>query len=845
MLLENLSMVLSKILNMSITAGIVIAAVMLLRLALRKAPKIYSYLLWFIVLFRLLCPVSVSSAASLMGLFNTPVTEEEVIAYIPFTDNFERTITTVNFEIIPDGYAAGKQQEENRPETVYELKEIMTAVGGILWIAGMIGLLLYSVLRLVKLLKKLVGSIKIGDGIYRADHIETPFVIGIIFPKVYLPSGLTETEKEYILMHEKHHIKRGDHIYKLLFYTVLCVYWFNPFVWAAFYLFVKDMEMSCDEAVMSHMKEDIRAEYSESLLCLATGRHILHGMPLAFGEGDTGDRIKNILKWKKPKAGVIAAALLLCITAAVCLLTNPESSAPGAKDSLGVESVFERNPASGEAVYVTVEEALRAAVIKYYQSVALPSDFSCAGVLACSVDTIAPADDNTDVQETAVYYVFSMYKDMNFDEDGITELVTVSAAPMAITLISDAGGGYRVDEDGVLAVNELSENEYKNYMEVHFPEAYQEEYQEDEFRANHARSVLDIYEKLLCMDCHAQAVEYGQLDTDAIIGGLVDDIASEPLESSVTRDYINHAPVEYRELIYYGQYTGAYARSYRQTGAADLKMDILNYAVADINNYTLQTSGRGTPTDIENHATILGASQEYHEELAAIQELDEELAEMQEEIERYLVMLEEQNEELAARGEYNNALLALHEYNNELLAIQEHNDELIAEQEENEEMIAMLQQKNEEITSQREYANHMIDSINHTLVDTAVWPKADRTISLAYGNQQGNDGKEYFSDHICIAGSEGDPVYAAMDGVVETTGFTADYGNYIVILSGDEIRTRYGHLKSIEAEEGMQVTAGQEIGTLGRTGRATGNCLHFAITVHGIPVDPSGVNNDV
>lgn len=699
MLLENLSLILSKILNMSITAGIVIAAVMLLRLALRKAPKIYSYLLWFIVLFRLLCPVSVSSAASLMGLFDTPVTEEEVIAYIPFADHSERTITTVNFEIIPDGYAAGKLQEENGPETVYELRKIMTAVGGILWIAGMIGLLLYSAFRLVRLLKKLVGSIKIGDGIYRADHIGTPFVIGIIFPRVYLPSDLTETEKEYILMHEKYHIKRGDHIFKILFYVTLCVYWFHPLVWAAFYLFVKDMEMSCDEAVMSHMKEDIRAEYSESLLCLATGRHMLHGMPLAFGEGDTGDRIKNILKWKKPKAGVIAAALLLCIVAAVCLLTNPESSAHGADGSSGVDGVSGRNPDSGDATYVTVEEALRAAVIKYYQSYAVPSDFSCAGVLICSMNAIAPADINTDVQETAVYYVYSMYKDMNLDEDGITELVTV-AAPMEITLISDAGGGYRVDEDGIVAVNELSENEYKNY--------------------------IDVYEKLLCMDCHAQAVEYGQLDTDAIIGRLVDYIASEPLESSVTQDYISHAPVEYRELIYYGKYTIAYAEAYRQTGATDLKMAILDCAEAEILKYN------EGPNE---------AQQEQHS----------------------------------------------------------------------------------------------------SFIDTMVWPTTGSTISQAYGTWQGYDGEEYFSDHICIAGKEGDPVYAAMDGVVETTGFTADYGNYIVILSGDEIRTRYGHLHSMEVEEGIPVTAGQEIGTVGKTGRATGNCLQFAITDHGIPIDPSGI----
>lgn len=183
----------------------------------------------------------------------------------------------------------------------------------------------------------------------------------------------------------------------------------------------------------------------------------------------------------------------------------------------------------------------------------------------------------------------------------------------------------------------------------------------------------------------------------------------------------------------------------------------------------------------------------------------------------------------------------MQQYNDELLAIQERNEELIAAQEENEEMIAMLQQKNEEIIAQREYTFNLIDSINDKLMDMFVWPTTGSVVSQTYGNQRGNDGKEYFSDHICIAGSEGDPVYAAMDGVVETTGFTADYGNYIVILSGDEIRTRYGHLKSVEATEGTQVTAGQEIGTVGKTGRATGNCLYFAITDHGNSVDPSGI----
>lgn len=318
--------ILSKIVNMSMTASIVIAAVLLLRLVLKKAPKIYSYLLWFIVLFRLLCPVSISSAVSLIGMLDTPVTEEGMIAYLPYADNSGKDIPAVNLGTMADRPVSPEIWHGEEPETAYEPWEILAGTGAVLWVAGVAAMLLCSAVSLVKLKKRLVGSVKASDRIYRADHIVTPFVMGIVYPRIYLPSNLSETEKNYILLHEKHHIRRGDHIFKILFYTALCVHWFNPLVWMAFYLFVKDMEMSCDEAVMNRMASDIRAEYSQSLLCLATGRRMVTGMPLAFGEGDTGDRIKNILKWKKPKAWVAAAAVVLCVTAAVCLITNPATS---------------------------------------------------------------------------------------------------------------------------------------------------------------------------------------------------------------------------------------------------------------------------------------------------------------------------------------------------------------------------------------------------------------------------------------------------------------------------------------------------------------------------------------
>ncbi len=635
MLLE----MLSGIVNMSMTASIVIIAVLLLRLVLRKAPKVYSYLLWFIVLFRLLCPVSISSAVSLMGMFDTPVTEEGVITYIPYVDNSVREITAVNFEIIPDGLASEEMHGVEKTETTYDLQEILVTTGVVLWIAGVVALLIYSIFSLVRLLKKLVGSVKVEDGIYRADHIVTPFVMGIIYPRIYLPSKLTETEKNYILMHEKHHIKRGDHIFKILFYMTLCVYWFNPLVWVAFYLFVKDMEMSCDEAVMRRMMSDIRAEYSEALLCLATGRRMMTGMPLAFGEGDTRARIKNILKWKKPKKAAVIAAMILCVAAAACLVTNPKVAASGMNIASGdAGSSPGMNDAFDDAEYASAVEALRAAVIRYYQAYAVPADFSCAGIMIRSVDMFVLADE-MDARKTAVYYIYAMYKDMDLKEDGVKELVTISAAPMVITLIWDADGGYRVEEDGIVAVNDLTGEDYKACMQENFPESYHED---------GSRKLSDLYKMILCMDCHAQAVEYGQLDTDAIIGGLVDHIAGEPLASSATQDYIRNSPVEYRELIYYGNYTIAYAEAYRQTGAADLKMAILDCAEAEIRMY-IERPDEAQQERNELNVQIVITEQERNELNALQDQLNVQIA-ITEQERNELIALQELNELIAQLG---------------------------------------------------------------------------------------------------------------------------------------------------------------------------------------------------
>ena len=206
------------------------------------------------------------------------------------------------------------------------------AVLTLTWLTGMALLLLYSVISLLRLRRRLVGAVRLEDNIYLADYIPSPFVMGLFRPKIYLPSTLTETERGYILRHEQYHLRRRDHVVKLLSFLALCVHWFNPLMWAAFILAGKDMEMSCDEAVVRELGEDIRADYSASLLSLATGRRIVAGMPLAFGEGDTGSRIRNLLNWKRPQPWIIAVCAVVCVGLIALCAANPKGSGTPTED---------------------------------------------------------------------------------------------------------------------------------------------------------------------------------------------------------------------------------------------------------------------------------------------------------------------------------------------------------------------------------------------------------------------------------------------------------------------------------------------------------------------------------
>ena len=318
------------VVNMSLTGGIMILVVLLFRLALRRAPKVFSYALWSVVLFRLLCPVSFSWAFSLLSLVDPPTRQTTALSSSVEYVSPDRAETV----LIPGDPApvTGEQAAPPARSGAPTAEEVLALV----WLAGGMALAAYSLISLFRLRRRLAEAVLLRDNLYEADHIGTPFVLGIFRPKIYLPSALGEGERQYIILHEQCHIRRRDHIVKVFAFAALCVHWFNPLVWAAFLFSGKDMEMSCDEAVVRRLGEGIRADYSASLLSLTAGRRIA-GAPLAFGEGDTKARIRNLLRWKKPRLWLSLAAAAVCVAVIAACGANPLGN--GGENGSGMETL--------------------------------------------------------------------------------------------------------------------------------------------------------------------------------------------------------------------------------------------------------------------------------------------------------------------------------------------------------------------------------------------------------------------------------------------------------------------------------------------------------------------------
>lgn len=306
-----------KIVNLSISASWLILAVLVLRVVLKKAPKWVMPLLWGVVALRLVCLFSIESALSLIPSAETIPSEivtetREPVLYEQATLDIVTNPTLPPAAEVPVGVS---RQQAQVDFNIYS----------VLWLAGMAALLVHALVSAGKLKRKLATAILLRDNIYESEFVDSPFVFGVVKPNIYLPMHMDEGTAAHVIAHERAHLARRDHWWKVLGYLVLALHWFNPLVWVAYILFCRDIELACDEKVVKGLDGAARADYSQALLSCAAPRRAVAACPLAFGEGNIKTRVKSALHYKKPAFWVAAAAVLAVVIVAVCFLTNPKS----------------------------------------------------------------------------------------------------------------------------------------------------------------------------------------------------------------------------------------------------------------------------------------------------------------------------------------------------------------------------------------------------------------------------------------------------------------------------------------------------------------------------------------
>lgn len=344
-----------KLLNLSISASWLVLVVLALRLVLKRAPKWVNVLLWGMVALRLMLPFSIESALSLIPSAET--LSPKVVQFDPaptITSGVELIDNAVN-PSLSESFAAAPLASVN---PLY----VWTYLAGWVWLIGLAAMLLYALVSYLRLRRRVSASIPLRENIYVCDEVPSPFILGIVRPRIYLPSALDETQRGSVLSHERAHLARRDHWWKPLGYALLAVYWFNPLLWLAYTLLCRDIELACDERVLRGMDAGQIKDYSSALLACSVPRRMLAACPLAFGEVGVGARVKNALRYKKPAFWAVAASVAVCVVVAVCFLTNPPTDTDAAglvgfrREQVTYADVTDENSAQPSNVRLTAEE---------------------------------------------------------------------------------------------------------------------------------------------------------------------------------------------------------------------------------------------------------------------------------------------------------------------------------------------------------------------------------------------------------------------------------------------------------------------------------------------------------
>ena len=321
-----------KLLNLSISASWLVLAVLVLRLVSKRSPKWMNVLLWGIVALRLMLPFSIESALSLIPSAET--VSPAVVQFDPAP-----TITS-GVSVIDNAVNPSLSEHFSAvPTASVNPLYVWTEIAGWVWLIGLGAMLLYALVSYLRLRRRVSVSLPIQDHIYLCDAISSPFILGVVKPRIYLPSGLDEVQRQNVLAHEQAHLARRDHWWKPLGFALLAVYWFNPVLWLAYTLLCRDIELACDERVIRTMDESAVKTYSTVLLACSMPRKAVITCPLAFGEVGVKERVKNALHYKKPAFWVVAASVAVCVVVAVCFLTNPEHETMKWAKNLRVDDV--------------------------------------------------------------------------------------------------------------------------------------------------------------------------------------------------------------------------------------------------------------------------------------------------------------------------------------------------------------------------------------------------------------------------------------------------------------------------------------------------------------------------
>ena len=344
-----------KLLNLSISASWLVLAVLVLRLVSKRSPKWMNVLLWGIVALRLVLPFSIESALSLIPSAETVSPAAVQFAPAPTITSGVSVIDNAVNPALSEHFAAAPTASVN---PLY----VWTEIAGWVWLIGLGAMLLYALVSYLRLRRRVSVSLCVRENIYLCDAISSPFILGVVKPRIYLPSGLDEVQRQNVLSHERAHLARRDHWWKPLGFALLAVYWFNPALWLAYTLLCRDIELACDERVIRTMDESAVKTYSTVLLACSMPRKAVITCPLAFGEVGVKERVKNALRYKKPAFWVVAASVAVCVVVAVCFLTNPPTDTDAAglvgfhREQVTYADVTDESGAQPSNVQLTAEE---------------------------------------------------------------------------------------------------------------------------------------------------------------------------------------------------------------------------------------------------------------------------------------------------------------------------------------------------------------------------------------------------------------------------------------------------------------------------------------------------------